>query len=42
MNDQLVDAVERTATDTTPPTTYQISVGRYPFEHLTITHWTED
>ncbi|WP_255162073.1 hypothetical protein [Rhodococcus gordoniae] len=41
MNDQLADAVDRAAVASAPPTTYQVIVGRYPFEYLTITHWTE-
>lgn len=31
-----------TTDDTASPTRYQVIVGRYPFECLTITHWTED
>ncbi|WP_269324688.1 hypothetical protein [Rhodococcus pyridinivorans] len=42
MNEQLADAVERAAVDSTLPTRYQVIAGRYPFEYLTITHWTED
>ena len=36
MNDHLIEAVG------TAPATYRVDTWEYPFEYLTITHWTED
>ncbi len=36
MNDHVLEAVG------TARATYRVDTGEYPFEYLTVTHWTEN